>query len=209
MHRIAIFLRKTGSVNKFRRAILNTLRTDLVDNALLCSGFFQDNGKYSTGADFDLLSHRSGTKLTLTTLGLYSYSWKSQYASFFSQLYAMNPDPCFSAVQKRIPSMGWHAKVFLAKQGEDRPLVGIIGSSNITRRAFGELKDFNYECDVVMWEETLPEIDNAISNAIGNTGNISDVMVTNYDNSHPANKQPLEDRLRALEKEILAKAVDV
>lgn len=104
--------------------------------------------------------------------------------------------------------MGWHAKVFLAKQGTV-PLVGIIGSSNITRRAFGLDKDFNYECDVVFWGETVPDIDKAMSAAIGDSGDISDVIVTNYDDNHPANRQPLQDRLSSLELEILAKAISV
>jgi len=117
MRRVAIFLRKTASVNKFRSAILGALRTDLVDNALLCSGFFQDDAKYSAATDFDLISHRKCNSLKVTTLGLYSYSWKAQYATFLTQLQAQNKCPCFSAVQMRIPSMGWHAKVFLAKQG--------------------------------------------------------------------------------------------
>lgn len=208
MRRVAIFLRNTGGVNKFRRAILNTLRTDIVDEALLCSGFFQDDAKYSAGGDFDLISHRSCLPLKLTTLGLYSYSWKAQYATFFSQLKARNRCRCFSASQKRIPSMGWHAKVFLAKQA-GKPLVGIIGSSNITRRAFGELADFNYECDVVIWDESVSAIDSAINSAIGGSGNISDVIVTNYDDNHAANGRPLDQRLLGLEKEILAKAIDV
>lgn len=50
MQRVAIFLRNSGGVNKFRRAILNTLRTDLIDEALVCSGFFQDDSKYSMRA---------------------------------------------------------------------------------------------------------------------------------------------------------------
>ena len=104
--------------------------------------------------------------------------------------------------------MRWHAKVFLAKHG-NQPLVGIIGSSNITRRAFGLDKDFNYECDVVLWEEGVPEIDRAIDTAIGDTGDISDVIVTNYDDSHRANRQPLSNRLLTLETEILSKAVNV
>lgn len=208
MRRIAIFLRKTGAVNKFRRAILNTLRTDVVDEALVCSGFFQDDGSYSAGAEFDLISHRKCTPLKVTTLGLYSYSWKAEYATFFAQLKAKNPCFCFTAVQKRIPSMGWHAKVFLAKRG-GLPVVGIIGSSNITSRAFGELKKFNYECDVVMWDETVSEIDAAVSAAIGDVGDISDVIVSNYDDNHDANRTPLRDRLVALEQEILSKAVDV
>ncbi len=207
MKRVAIFLRKTGSVNKFRAAILGALRTDLIDNALLCSGFFQDDGKYSAGSDFDLISHRKCNPLKLTTLGLYSYSWKAQYATFFAQLQAQNKCKCFSAVQKRIPSMGWHAKVFLAKQG-NKPLIGIIGSSNITRRAFGLDKDFNYECDVVFWDESVTEVDQTISAAIGDPGDVSDVIVTNYDDRHSANRQPLQTRLSLLETEILAKAID-
>lgn len=208
MRRVAIFLRKTGSVNKFRAAILGALRTDLVDNALLCSGFFQDDGRYSAGADFDLISHRSKcSPLSITTLRLYSYTWRAQYSAFFAQLKSQNACSCFSAIQKRIPNMGWHAKVFLAKQG-DTPLVGIVGSSNITRRAFGLDKDFNYECDVVFWDESISDIDRAMSAAIGSPGDISDVIVANYDDSHPANRQPLQDRLSALEAEILGKAVD-
>ncbi|WJK07507.1 hypothetical protein [Pseudomonas fluorescens] len=207
MRRVAIFLRRTGSLNKFRAAILGALRADVVDNALLCSGFFQDDAKYSAGAEFDLVSHRDCNSLKITTLGLYSYSWKAQYSSFFEQLKAQNACTCFSAVQKRIPSMGWHAKVFLAKQG-NVPLVGIVGSSNITRRAFGLDKDFNYECDVVFWDETVPEIDKAISLAIGDPGEVSDVIVTTYDENHPANRLPLQVRLLSLEAEILSKAVD-
>jgi hypothetical protein len=179
-----------------------------VDEALICSGFFQDDRKYSTGADFDLISHRTCSPLKVTTLGLYSYSWKAQYATFFSQLRAQNPCPYFSAVQKRLPRMGWHAKVFLAKHA-NRPLVGIIGSSNITRRAFGELADFNYECDVVMWDEKVPEIEAAINAAIGDPGDVSDVIVTNYDDTHRVNRRPLQERLLSLEAEILSKAVDV
>ena len=208
MRRVAIFLRKTGSINKFREAILRTLRTDLIDNALICSGFFQDDTKYSAGADFDIVSHRKCTPLSVTTLGLYSYSWKAQYSSFFSQLKSQNSCDCFSASQKRINGMGWHAKVFLAKQG-NTPLVGIIGSSNITRRAFGISENFNYECDVVMWEETVCEIDNAINAAIGGFDDASDVILTNYDSDHGVNRQPLHKRLLLLEAEILASAVDM
>lgn len=208
MRRVAIFLRNTGSVNKFRRAILGALRLSIVDEALICSGFFQDDGKYSAGADFDVMSHRLSTPLKLTTLGLYSYSWKAQYSTFFSQLQAANSYPSFSALQKRIPSMGWHAKVFLAKQA-GQPLVGVIGSSNITRRAFAELSDFNYECDVVIWEEGVAAVDAAMNTAIGDIRDISDVIVTNYDDNHPANLRPLSHRLLALEAEILAKAIPV
>ena len=187
--------------------MLASLRSPLIDEALLCSGFFQDDGKYSAGAEIDLVSHRGCSPLKLTTLGLYSYSWKQQYTTFFAQLQSANRCPkCFTAVQKRIPSMGWHAKVFLAKT-RGAPMVGIVGSSNITRRAFGELKDFNYECDVVMWDESVPGINTAMETAIGDVDDVSDVIVTTYDTQHRANRQPLEARLLRLEAEILSKAV--
>ena len=208
MHRIALFLRKDPSTNKFRRTILNTLRSPLIDEALICSGFFQDDSKYSAGDELDIAEHRPGSPLHVTVLGLYSYSWKTQYASFFSKLQAKNSSPNFSAVQKRIPSMGWHAKVFLAKHA-GKPMVGIVGSSNITRRAFGELKDFNYECDVVMWDQRQIEINDAVERAIGGEEGISDVVVANYDRQHRANRMELDSRLLALESEILAKAVPV
>lgn len=206
MRRVAIFLRKNAATNKFRRTILNTLRTPTIDEALICSGFFQDDGKYSAGGELDVIGHRPSSPLHVTTLGLYSYSWKAQYATFFSQLQSVNSAPHFTAVQKRIPSIGWHAKVFLAKHA-GKPMVGIVGSSNITRRAFGELKDFNYECDVVFWDETHPAIDSAIERAIGDVGNIPDVIVTTYDERHRANRISLRDRLLQLEAEILSKAV--
>lgn len=106
--------------------------------------------------------------------------------TFFNQLNAHNSSTSFSSVQKRIPSMGWHAKVFLAKRA-GVPLVGIIGSSNITRRAFGELNDFNYECDVVIWDESVSAIDGAIEAAIGDGQDVQDVIVTTYDVKHRAN----------------------
>lgn len=103
--------------------------------------------------------------------------------------------------------MGWHAKVFLAKIGVE-PVVAIIGSSNITRRAFGEEKDFNHECDVVFWDEKNATVNSTVENAIGDPGDISDVIVANYDDNHRANRIPLIERLKSLESEILAKAVD-
>lgn len=208
MKRLAIFLRNSGGTNKFRRTVLSTLRSAAVDEALLCSGFFQEGAKYSAGADFDIMAHRPCKPLKLTTLGLYSYSWKAQYNTFFSNLKAKNMCGCFTAAQKRIPSMGWHAKVFLAKAAK-QPVVAIIGSSNITSRAFGAFKDFNRECDVVMWEECNPTINDLVEAAIGDSGVVSDVIVTNYDDKHRANKTSLRERLLAIEEEIMSIALDV
>lgn len=178
-----------------------------MDEALICSGFFQETSKYSAGSDFDLTKHRSSTPIKVTMIGLYTYTWNQQYSTFLNKLVAANCAAHLTVIPKRIKGMQWHAKVFIAKKAAT-PVVGIIGSSNITRRAFAEFKDFNYECDVVFWEETIQEIDGAINGAIEGGNGFSDVVVTNYDVSHPANNRSLEDRLIQLENEILTEAID-
>lgn len=206
MKRVAIFLRK-DIVNKFRRAIIETLKSEEVDEALLCSGFFQHTHNYQAGLDLDISKHRSSTPLKLTVMGIYSYTWKQQYIDFFNQLSAINAGGLFSATQKKMKGMRWHAKIFIAKK-HSNPLVAIIGSSNITSRAFGEHASFNYECDVIFWEEKNSRVNRIIESVIGDDGDSSGVIVTNYDESHRVNQLPLEKRLLDLEKEILARSAD-
>ncbi len=207
MKRIAIVLRKSGNINRFRRVILGSLKTSAIDEALLCSGFFQDDTKYSAGTEFDLIPHRMCSPLSLTVLGLYSYSWKTHYTTFISQIRLANPCPCVAVIPKRVPGMRWHAKVFVAKSA-GQPVVSVIGSSNVTRRAFGEFKEFNYECDVILWDERHLAIDSMVNNALGDPEDVIDVIVANYDETHKFNTRTLPDRLLGLEREIMTIAVD-
>jgi phosphatidylserine/phosphatidylglycerophosphate/cardiolipin synthase-like enzyme len=210
MRRIAIFLRKAAG-NKFRAAILNTLRLPAVDSALLCSGFFQADHTFRAGADFDLQAYRGCSPITLTPLGIYSYSWAPQFAQFIADLRAVNPCPCVTVTPKRVRGMRWHAKVFVARQGPD-PVVAVIGSSNITRRAFGAFPEFNKECDVVMWDENNVSVNQAVEDALAaaDVGTDADTgaIVTLYDDRHWANRGPLRPRLKRLEEEVLQNAVD-
>lgn len=207
MKRVAIFLRK-DIYNKFRRTILETLSSAAVDEALLCSGFFQDTTNYRAGFDFDVFRHRCSTPLTLTIMGLYSYSWKQQFMTFSQAVKRVNNYPNFRVYQKRMRGMKWHAKIFIAKEN-GRPVVAIIGSSNITSKAFGEFKSFNYESDVVFWDEKNPTIDRILESIIGDGPESRGVIVTNYDESHRANKTPLAERILKLEQEIFDMSVNV
>jgi phosphatidylserine/phosphatidylglycerophosphate/cardiolipin synthase-like enzyme len=211
---MGIFLRKSGNSNKFREVILRSLRAPYIDNALLCSGFFQEDVHYSAGTEFAISSHRGHCPLTVTTLGIYSYSWKKKYSDFVAQLRQTNYPCCFSAVQMRIPRMSWHAKVFIAKQ-EKEPRIAIIGSSNITSRAFGisSTNRFNYECDVVFWDENNAQVNAMVEGVIlgdevRREAGTPDVIVATYDEAHLANRNlPLRDRLISLEGEILSLAL--
>lgn len=211
MKRVAIFLRK-DQTNKFRRIIINTLKSSQINNAILCSGFFQHQPAYQAGVDFSVISHRNKTPLKIKVVGIYTYTWKEQYENFFHTMNTVNRCPahkkgcnCFKSERYIIPSMKWHAKIFIAKM-DDAPLIAVIGSSNITSKAFGEFKSFNRECDVVFWDEGNIEINRIIENVIGDVADFSDVIVTNYDESHRANITPLQQRLIRLESEIFARA---
>ncbi len=206
MKRVAIFLRKNLAENKFRDVILSALRSDEIDSALLSSGFFQEDASYSVSNLFRISPHRLCKPLALTIVGLYSYSDKKKYTTFINNIKAYNCSLCFQLTSKVMSGMRWHAKVFIAKK-DGNPAIAIIGSSNITRRAFDTLTNFNYECDVVFWDETNTIINQIINNIISegdNTDNSSSIIVTNYDDGHPANRQPLTNRLLQLESEILS-----
>lgn len=108
----------------------------------------------------------------------------------------------------RMKGMKWHAKVFVAKDSNGSPVLATIGSSNITRRAFDTLKNFNYECDVVFWDETNSEIYSLVESIILSERNESQddmsVVVTKYNPEYLGNNQrTLEEKIKNLESEIL------
>lgn len=205
MNRIAIFLRKELKKNRFSEAVVGALNDQAIDEAVLCSGFFQEDASYSVSkAKFDLTS-RCPAPLDLKVVGYYGWQ-KHSYPSFLNGLTGINCPKCVTITGFRIPGNKWHAKICIAKKG-GLPVFAAIGSSNITKRAFDTLSKFNYESDVIFWDETDPTINATINNAIGDVvEEFPAVIVADYDQRHPANRHPVKDRLIALEKEIFAKA---
>ncbi len=207
MNRVAIFLRSKLKVNRFSDAVLAALNQTNIDSAILCSGFFQEDSSYR-------VSHRkfSGitrccSKIDLTTVGYYSSRDKKKYQTFLTGLKAVTCPICVNVKSLRMPGDRWHAKVFIAKE-QGAPVFAAIGSSNITRRAFDTYKSFNYECDVLFWDESKAYMNDEMQTILGEQSDeFPSVIVTNYDQTHPTSRVPLNQRLLALEKEILAKAV--
>ncbi|QDQ88577.1 hypothetical protein FMZ60_13950 [Alcaligenaceae bacterium SJ-26] len=151
---IAIILRTSGSINVFRDAVIDALSSSSIDEALLCSGFFQENFKgsayqASTERQLGLACAMSGVKLT--TVGIHNNTWKPSYQNFKKNMLAAGAN--IKCMYK--PGMHWHAKVFIASSSGS-PNFGIVGSSNITRNAFSTGSNFNNECDVFLWEKTSP-----------------------------------------------------
>ena len=55
-------------------------------------------------------------------------------------------------------STKWHAKIAVIlneNDSGDDPISAIVGSSNLTRPAYGEYGSWNHECDVVLWDNGI------------------------------------------------------
>lgn len=212
MQKVAIFLRKDKAINRFRETILETLKLPFVNNALLCSGFFQHSKIYKSAEDFKkTMNSRIGSPINLNILGIYAvYNWQQSYNYFINQLKQYNPYGYVNIQGKVVPGQRWHAKIFIAKQ-DDIPVVAIIGSSNITSRAFGINRPFNYECDVIFWDANNSQVNKMMESIFpeNERSDFSDVIITNYDAKHHTSKKSLNDKILDLEQEILAKAKDM
>ena len=193
---LLIILRKQLSPNRFNELLLNSIDSGEGDNAIICSGFFQENA-FSASFTTGLCCTLRRNKINLTTIGVYNNSWVPQYKTFRDNLIS-----CGNTVSaKKTRNNKWHAKIFILKKGND-PIFGIIGSSNMTSRAFGIWRDFNSEADVVLWDTSMTKI-NALcqQQTETNNDNIDDVIYADYNNERNRNKTAM-DRLRDLEKEL-------
>jgi len=83
MNSIAFFLRNKLAENKFSSSVIATLNTPIVDSALLCSGFFQEDASYSVSAAKMSTISRCPNPLDLTTVGYYK-GGKASYATFIA-----------------------------------------------------------------------------------------------------------------------------
>ncbi len=193
---LLIILRKQLSPNRFNELLLNSIDTGEGDNAIICSGFFQEN-VFSASFTTGLCCTLRRNKINLTTIGVYNNIWVPQYKTFRDNLVS-----CGNAVSaKKTRNNKWHAKIFILKKGND-PIFGIIGSSNMTSRAFGIWRDFNFEADVVLWDTSKSKINTLCQQQTEtNNDNIDDVIYADYNNERNRNKTAM-DRLRDLEKEL-------
>lgn len=145
-----IIFRRNQQQNHFRDWMIQALNFPKADTAVICSGFFQENFR---GSMFALTQDRrfmaaAATK-EIITIGIHNNTWMPAYRDFRNNFSAFNPN-ITSYVSSR---MKWHAKVFIV-QSKGIPCFAMIGSSNMTRNAFGSptlARDFNYEADVIIW----------------------------------------------------------
>lgn len=195
---ITIFLRHTEKNNYFRRVILKTIASKIGDEAILCSGFFQElfkESEYQVTLDGNLSTLLTQSNIRLTTIGIHNSNWMKSYKNFVNNL---KNDGVSHITSYYVSGFKFHAKIYIYKK-ENNPLLGIIGSSNMTRNAFGLSSPFNYEADVVLWDDSCEEINELMLKITKGKSDPYDCIKMQY---IPEDNQGITilDRLRELEK---------
>lgn len=147
-----------------------------------------------------------------------------QYNDFVAQLSSIKcacSIPLSVKQRKRKGSNKWHAKVFMVKNN-GLPRLAIIGSSNITKNAFDEMKGWNRECDVLIWNSSDALTDRLIRTAISGQGEqhgqtpgvdlqFSDVFISTYDSKDSLNTRHgnMQSRLELLWQDVMDASEEV
>lgn len=171
---IAIHLRNGIEHCLYRDAIVGSISGGLGNEALLCSGFFQENFKgstYQATTEPGFIAGLINQKVKIETFGVHNAHWLPSYKNFCKNL-KTNGVSVKAWIQK---GFQWHAKVFILKEN-GIPVFGIVGSSNITANAFGVRNTpvqptdspnppnrFNYETDVFLWDDSNSKVNTALS----------------------------------------------
>lgn len=199
---IAVILRNQLPINRFRDLLIGSIGTGAGDSGLLCSGFYQENrGKkkplYRATLEKGFAKEVANSKIRLDVVGIYNGTWKQSYREFKSNMLAAGGNVnCFYK-----NGLKWHAKVFVLSK-EDVPVFGIIGSSNITRPAFSSIKDFNYECDVILWPDENSVINDWMTKQLDQNNFPFEVINAPY-LPELNGELSIQDRLQSLKREIL------
>lgn len=207
MERVAIILRKSQVVNRFRSILLGCFSNDNLDEHLICSGFFQERGKYFASNCFIASAPKFPCNKKVSLVGVYNKIWSGDFDNFAIGLSTIGCS-CGSQIQvikRKIKRYHWHAKVYVASKS-GIPVVGIIGSSNITVRAFGIRQDWNYEADVVLWNADDPDANAIVLSALESREGNEDgfgIIVSNYASDDPINRGlTMEEKLKSLINDI-------
>ena len=153
---ILITLRNNNTRSYFRELLLKLINLPDTNKLVLSSGYIQEicyRNSYSILDDDLLLNIQNGLVSNsnyrfVTIAGMFKNPrWQIQYNNFIHKLQINN----INVTSINIRRKNWHAKIAV-KLRNNIPVAAIIGSSNLTKNAYGiNFPNFNYECDVTMW----------------------------------------------------------
>lgn len=155
-----ITLRQNMEVSYFRHHLLNLLSKQIRGNyVILASGYFHSR-------NYEILDHQLLQAIQdnddITDIMVIGAMGSSSIA-FTEFCDKLDNEWGGNVIQRKIKGNNWHAKIAMKLQLQNEtkiPVCAIIGSSNLTRPAYGILNDlpinsefshFNHECDVVIF----------------------------------------------------------
>ena len=219
MYKIAVIVSTISAVNLFRSAVLQAFAAPHHSNFLICSGFFHERnpqkGPFYASRAFIGARTTFPVGSSITIVGAYNPSC-TEYADFANALRSnlKNNHGLPLRVRQRYAirkwQNRWHAKVFIAAE-KRIPRFAVVGSSNLTRNAFGT-GPVNNETDVIIWDDShapTRRAANAALESLGDgtpAGDRPHIVIANYDHSDPRNSSPLPMNLRLVQlwKDVLA-----
>lgn len=221
MFKIAVVLSTIPAFNVFRSTLSGAFATGYLDQFLICSGFFHQRhnkrGRFFASDAF--LNSALPPASAITVVGAYdpaSNEFDDFVTTLRSGLRTTSGSPVPITQRRSLRKYGnrWHAKVFVAREGNHERLA-VVGSSNLTRSAF-DTSATNNEADVVIWDDeheptkqlvgaALSRPDEAPGNDVANPT----VIVSTYDADDPRNSPggPMPGRLGQLWRDILSATV--
>lgn len=148
---VKLAFRKDGTDSPFRKMLHQMLTSPTGDSAILCSGYiWETTNRYAVLADGLLPVIQSAcTSGELTTVAgrFTGGDYRKYYQNFVSRIRASG----VTVHAKHAPDGNWHAKIAI-RTHRGRPIAALIGSSNLTRPAYGlNIEGWNFEADVLIW----------------------------------------------------------
>lgn len=182
---ITVTLRDTDEISYFKELSLELIRACEPDEIMICSGYFSEASKYSPSMkpikdkfyfSLDKDSHSKNiiellkdyqTNVILvghmpTKSGVCERSYKNLFANCKSHL-GLGKVKAYKCV-----AGNWHAKEMFIRKNIDgvmTTVAGVVGSSNCTRPAYGDInssgssgKGFNVEADTFIYDDKYDSV---------------------------------------------------
>lgn len=189
---VAIVLRTKSQPNNFRNTLLSVISDSKINKVFMTYPYFYENKPYKctmiddiTGEEYEqiksakysvlddgFLGHSlancilNRTDFTVVTISSKSSEmWKKSYENFAHKLYnkiqGSRKNIKYEAYYTEKEKEKLHAKIFIGCVNNE-PAFLVIGSSNLTNNAFGTFENFNYEADVILWDDQKYKFDYSI-----------------------------------------------
>lgn len=218
MYKLALTLSTTPSRNLFRSALVTAIHSGYLDNFLVCSGFFHErsNSKGRFYASDAFVSAILPNQSEITVVGAYDPA-SAEFDDFVNKLSLGLKTTSGAGVtvnqRRSIKKYAnrWHAKIFIARQNEVHRFA-IIGSSNLTRNAFGTIAS-NNEADVLIWDDGHSDTQKLATTVLASTSEsnsdvqlkMPEVIVFNHDEFDPRNSGniSMDKRLMKIWQDVL------